>query len=62
MPLRRGICHLSRREIDELQRLREFVREASEVLKRFPMPDTFLGRKTQEPFPKQTRTTSGRLS
>jgi hypothetical protein len=28
------------------------IRRAQEVLEQ-PMPDTFLGRKTQEPFPKQ---------
>ena len=29
---------------------RELVRQASQLL-RDPLPDTFLGRKTQEPFP-----------
>ena len=58
MLLRRGICRLSeQREIREIDRLREFVAEAIEVLKRCPKPDTFIGRKTQEPFPQETETT-----
>jgi hypothetical protein len=32
-------------------RAREITRESSSVLKQTPRPDTFLGRKTQEPFP-----------
>jgi hypothetical protein len=32
-------------------RAREVARESSSVLKQTPRPDTFLGRKTQEPFP-----------
>jgi len=57
MLLRRGICRPSKRDIDELERLREFARGAGEVLRRFPMPDTFIGRKTQEPFPKEAQPT-----
>lgn len=56
MLLRRGICRPSQQEIDEIERLQEFVRDARDVLTRFPMPDTFLGRKTQEPFPRETQT------
>ncbi|MBR0780824.1 hypothetical protein [Bradyrhizobium iriomotense] len=38
-------------EFDEQNALmRELVAEASKVLQ-LPVPDTFLGRKTQEPFP-----------
>ncbi len=29
----------------------EAVKQATEVLNRCPPPDTFIGRKTQEPFP-----------
>jgi len=32
--------------------LRKLIAWSREILKR-PMPDTFLGRKTQEPFPRQ---------
>jgi hypothetical protein len=52
MLLRRGISRLSRHDVDEMERLREVARMAGEVLTRCPKPDTFLGRKTQEPFPK----------
>ena len=51
MLLRRGIFHLTLSDIDDLERRRRFVEEAAATLKRFPRPDTFLGRKTQEPFP-----------
>ncbi len=53
MLYRRGICRTSHSEISEIACLRELVRQAGELLKRFPEPDTFLGRKTQEPFPKE---------
>ena len=33
-------------------KMREALAKAAEVLK-LPLPDTFLGRKTQEPFPKE---------
>jgi hypothetical protein len=49
----------------EIDRLRAFVAEAMELLKRCPQPDTFIGRKTQEPFPREAETTgdiSRRLS
>ncbi len=52
MLYRRGICRLSQYEISEIDRLRELVRQSAELLKHLPKPDTFLGRKTQEPFPK----------
>jgi hypothetical protein len=35
-----------------LARTRELVRQAAQQL-RDPLPDTFLGRKTQEPFPRE---------
>lgn len=59
MPLRRGIRRPSQREIDELERLRKFAREAREVLNRISPPDTFIGRKTQEPFPKEAQSDRG---
>lgn len=55
MLFRRGVRRPSQNEIKELQRLREFALKASEVLRQFHMPDTFLGRKTQEPFPRQAQ-------
>ena len=36
-----------------VQRANEVIREGIEVLQRCPRPDTFLGRKTQEPFPNE---------
>jgi hypothetical protein len=57
MLLRRGICRLSEREIREIDRLREYVAKAIEVLNRCPKPDTFIGRKTQDPFPQETEKT-----
>jgi hypothetical protein len=48
---RRGIYQLSHHETADIERLRQFAMEAADVLKRFPKPDTFMGRKTQEPFP-----------
>ncbi len=56
MLLRRGICRPSQSEIEELEHFRQLVKEAREVLARFPAPDTFLGRKTQQPFPKDSET------
>ncbi len=53
MLYRHGICRPSHRDITEISRLRELVREASELLKKLPKPDTFVGRKTQEPFPRE---------
>jgi len=52
---RRGICRPSQSEMEELERLQEFIKEAGEVLTRFPAPDTFLGRKTHEAFPQSYR-------
>ncbi|HXH44342.1 MAG TPA: hypothetical protein VNK51_10925 [Bradyrhizobium sp.] len=55
MLVRRGICRPSQEEVDELKRLREIVAETRAILMRFPVPDTFLGRKTQEPFPRESQ-------
>ncbi|QOZ68901.1 hypothetical protein [Bradyrhizobium arachidis] len=41
---------LSSEIAEQNARMRELLADAAEVLK-LPMPDTFLGRKTQEPFP-----------
>jgi len=56
MRFRRGICRISERDISEINHLRAFIAEAVEVLKRCPKPDTFIGRKTQEPFPREAET------
>jgi len=37
---------------DQNARMRELIAQAYEVLK-LPKPSTFLGQKTQEPFPKE---------
>ena len=39
-------------DFDQATELRRLVREAREVLEQ-PLPDTFLGRKTFEPFPQE---------
>jgi hypothetical protein len=52
---RHGICRPSQNDINEMDLLRAFAQDAIELLKRFPEPDTFLGRKTQEAFPKGTQ-------
>lgn len=57
MLVRRGIYRPSKDDTDELKRLREIVRETREILTRFPVPDTFLGRRTQEPFPREAQIT-----
>jgi hypothetical protein len=54
---RRGICRPSRFETSDVERMRKFIQEAIDVLKRFPEPDTFIGRKTQEPFPREAQAT-----
>jgi hypothetical protein len=53
MELRRGVCRPSQQDAQNLELQREIVRNAAEVLKRCPAPDTFLRRKTQEPFPRE---------
>jgi hypothetical protein len=37
---------------NEMRLWREIVKRGNEILRQSPVPDTFLGRKTQEPFPK----------
>jgi hypothetical protein len=51
MPNQR-IFHVTRTDADHAEQMREVVRESRELLKQ-PAPDTFAGRKTQEPFPKE---------
>lgn len=43
-------------EREQAEMMRELMREARELLKQ-PPPDTFLGRKTHEPFPAGPRAT-----
>lgn len=49
----RRIYWPSQFETDEIQRLRAYASQAADML-RGPKPDTFLGRKTQEPFRQET--------
>ena len=35
--------------------LREKIAQSTELLRKLAKPDTFLGRRTQEPFPKEAR-------
>ncbi|WP_156446990.1 hypothetical protein [Bradyrhizobium yuanmingense] len=35
------------------ERAKEAMKKAQQVLQQCPEPDTFLGRKTQEPFPQE---------
>ncbi|SFI16332.1 hypothetical protein [Bradyrhizobium sp. Gha] len=46
------VRHLAAEIAEQNARIRELIARASEVLK-LPKPDTFLGRKTQEPFPNE---------
>lgn len=39
-------------DAEHAKHIREIMKESREVLKQ-PNPDTFLGRKTQEPFPQK---------
>jgi hypothetical protein len=36
-----------------IEQMREAMAQSREILNSNPMPDTFSGRKTQEPFPKE---------
>jgi hypothetical protein len=56
---RRDVRHLSRHDINEMERQRKFAREAAEILKQCPKPDIFIGRKTQEPFPAELQIKDG---
>ncbi|MGY3234433.1 hypothetical protein ACVWZ4_005044 [Bradyrhizobium sp. USDA 4472] len=46
------VRHFAAEIAEQNARIRELIAQACEVLK-LPKPDTFLGRKTQEPFPKE---------
>jgi hypothetical protein len=35
------------------EQTRETIRQSTEILRRTPSPNTFLGHKTQEPFPQE---------
>ncbi|WP_298106318.1 hypothetical protein [Bradyrhizobium sp.] len=55
----RGVYRPSSDEKDELVRLRKLIAETASILDRCPKPDTFLGRKTQEPFPREAAIKNG---
>jgi len=48
------VYRASSTNFDQATELRRLVQEAREVLKQ-PLPDTFLGRKTFEPFPQEPK-------
>lgn len=52
MPIHRHIHHPLQIDAAHVQMAREAISEVLEVLRQ-PMPDTFLGRETYKPFPKQ---------
>ncbi|UFW48550.1 MULTISPECIES: hypothetical protein [Bradyrhizobium] len=52
MPVIRHFHQLSPKDAAHVEMVRQTIREALEVLK-LPQPDTFLGRQTYEPFPKE---------
>lgn len=52
MPDRQWVFRPSSDEPGHVDLLRQFVEEARKVLD-VALPDTFLGRKTYEPFPKE---------
>ena len=54
MLYRDGISRPSPHEINQMDRMRKTVQETADFLERCPKPDTFIGRKTQEPFPQET--------
>ncbi len=50
----REICRRSlEQDIELARRTRDTISRALEILQQNPSLDTFLGRKTQEPFPRQ---------
>jgi len=50
MPGHLSISHVTDKQ--HIERVRETIKASLEELK-LPLPDTFLGRKTQEPFPNE---------
>jgi hypothetical protein len=51
MPGRRPIIFRASERQADIEYARLVTRKAVEILQRNPAPDTFLGRKTHEPFP-----------
>lgn len=51
--LRVRIDRAAKTDEDYLRRSRELIIRGLDLLNQNPKPDTFLGRTTQEPFPKQ---------
>ena len=49
-----GFCRPSR-DHELAEQTRQTVEATLDLLKQLPVPDTFLGRKTQEPFPKEDK-------
>jgi len=41
------------KDAEEQRTIRDVLARSLEILRRAVVPDTFLGRKTQEPFPKE---------
>jgi hypothetical protein len=50
----------ARSDVDQTNEMRRVVQQARELLRQSP-PDTFLGRKTFEPFPKQANKPANRM-
>lgn len=55
MRYQRKLFRPSADDTNEIDRLRKLVQDTAALLQRYPAPDTFLGRKTQEPFPKERK-------
>ena len=51
MPIRRPIIFRASERQADVEFARLVTRNAVEILRQNPAPDTFLGRKTHEPFP-----------
>ena len=53
----RAVSHpISTADLKIIMMTRELIDRSLKLLRECPQPDTFLGRKTQEPFPKQSKT------
>jgi hypothetical protein len=42
-------------DVAQLRLMNDVIARSRELLQRHPVPDTFLGRKTQEPFPREEK-------
>jgi hypothetical protein len=51
MPVR-SVFRPTKSDADHAEQIREIIKESIDLLRQ-PEPDTFLGRKTQEPFRKE---------